>query len=71
MTKIKELKRATDYFISWGGGKEWYIIPTIIYLNNPNQYWENGQTSPAFGIYIQWLKLTIGFQSQKNPNYGK
>jgi hypothetical protein len=66
----KEFKRYTDYFISWGR-KEWYIIPTIVFFNNPNQFWDNEKTSPGWGIYFQWLKLTIGIQSQKNPNYGK
>ena len=66
----KEPKNYTDYFISWGR-REWYIFPTIIYLNNPYLSWSEDRTSPAWGLYFQWLKLTIGFQSQKNPNYKK
>jgi hypothetical protein len=66
----KEPKNYTDYFISWGR-REWYIFPTIIYLNNPYLSWSEDRTSPAWGVYFQWLKLTIGFQSQKNPNYIK
>jgi hypothetical protein len=66
----KEPKRYTDYFIRWGR-KEWFIIPTIVFFNNPYQFWATGETSPGWGIYFQWLKLTIGLQSQRNPYYGR
>jgi hypothetical protein len=65
----KEPKRYTDYFIRWGR-KEWFIIPTIVFFNNPNQFWDGKKTSPSWGLYFQWLKLTAGIQSQKNPYYG-
>jgi hypothetical protein len=66
----KEPKRYTDYFIRWGR-KEWYIIPTIVFFHNPYQFWMTGETSPGWGLYFQWLKLTLGLQSQKNPYYGR
>ena len=65
----KEPKRYTDYFIMWGNKKEWYIIPTIVFFKNPNQLFTSLVTSPAWGLYFQWLKLTVGVQSQKNPQY--
>ncbi len=66
----KEPKWDVDYFITWGK-KEWYIIPTFVFYYNPVQLYTSLVTSPAWGFYFQWLKITAGVQSQKNPNYGK
>jgi hypothetical protein len=67
----KEPKRYTDYFIMWSNKKEWYIIPTFVFFYNPVQLYTSSVTSPAWGFYFQWLKITAGVQSQRNPNYGK
>ena len=66
----KEPKRYTDYFIRWGR-REFFILPTVVYFNNPQQHFEDNIFSPSWGLYFQFLKLTIGIQSQKNPYYGK
>jgi len=70
MTNKKEPKWITDYFLKLGR-KEWYIIPTLVFYYNPVQLYTSLQTSPAWGFYFQWLKMTAGVQSQKNPDYGK
>ena len=67
----KEPKYDWDFFIMWSTKKEWYIIPTIVFFYNQNQLYTSLVTSPACGLYFQWLKFTAGVQSQKNPNYGK
>jgi hypothetical protein len=70
MTKTKEPKRYTDYFVRWGR-REWFILPTLVFFYNPQQYFADDAFSPGWGLYFQWLKLTIGLQTQKNPYYGK
>ncbi len=67
----KEPKREWDFFVMWTNKKEWYIIPTFVFFYNPVQLYTSLVTSPAWGFYFQWLKITAGVQSQKNPNYGK
>ncbi len=67
----KESKREWDFFVMWTNKKEWYIIPTFVFFYNPVQLYTSLVTSPAWGFYFQWLKITAGVQSQKNPNYGK
>ena len=67
----KEPKREWDFFVMWSTSKEWYIIPTFVFYYNPIQLYTSLVTSPAWGFYFQWLKITAGVQSQKNPNYGK
>jgi hypothetical protein len=67
----KEPKREWDFFVMWSTNKEWFIIPTFVFYYNPVQLYTSLVTSPAWGLYFQWLKITAGVQSQKNPNYGK
>ena len=67
----KEPKREWDFFVMWTNKKEWYIIPTFVFFYNPVQLYTSLVTSPAWGFYFQWLKMTAGVQSQKNPDYGK
>ena len=65
----KEPKIYYDYFIKWGR-KEWYIIPTLVYYHR-RQYYIDESSSLKRGLYFQWLKLTIGIQSETNPYYKK
>jgi hypothetical protein len=67
----KEPKRHWDFFVMWTNKKEWYLIPTFVFFYNPVQLYTSLVTSPAWGFYFQWLKITAGVQSQKNPDYGK
>jgi hypothetical protein len=69
-TTNKEPKRYTDYFVRWGR-REWFILPTFVFFYNPQQFFDDDTFSPGWGLYFQWLKLTIGLQTQKNPYYGK
>jgi hypothetical protein len=67
--KNKESKREWDFFVMWSNKKEWYVIPTFVFFYNPIQLYTSLVTSPAWGLYFQWLKITAGVQVQKNPNY--
>ena len=42
----------------------WYILPTIIFYYNKNEFLETGVYTPAWSLVFKWLKFQIGFQIQ-------
>mgnify|MGYP000102839787 FL=1 len=53
-----------DFFI-YNKKHHWYIIPAVIFYYDKESYYDDGKTSPSWGLTIRWLTYMIGFQIQK------
>ncbi len=53
-----------DFFI-YKKKHHWYILPAFVFYYDKNEYYDEGKTSPSWGITLRWLQFMIGFQIQK------
>lgn len=43
----------------------WFILPSIVFYYNKNEFLETGIYTPSWGITIRFLIFMIGFQIQE------
>ena len=43
----------------------WFILPSIVFYYNKNEFLETGVYTPSWGITIRFLIFMIGFQIQE------
>jgi hypothetical protein len=53
-----------DFFV-YKKKHHWYILPAFVFYYDKDEYFEDGKTSPSWGLTIRWLQYMIGFQIQK------
>jgi hypothetical protein len=61
---MKKKIHLKDFFII-NKKHHWFIIPTIVFFYNKEEFLETGVHTPSWGLVIRWLTFMVGFQIQE------
>lgn len=53
-----------DFFI-YNKRHHWYILPAIIFYYDKHSYYDDGKSSPSWGITLRWFTFMVGVQFQR------
>ena len=56
-------KYYVDYFV-YRKRYYWFIIPSLVFYYDNDNYYDELKVGPSFGLTIRWLTFMAGFQVQ-------